>query len=85
MKAIRHPICHLKNCSILTIEPVDINYSQVWKKEARVMETDERNEVKEGEHEGVTYPQTQTEMDRDTEQEDGHRNWSDNNELSVDQ
>lgn len=40
MRPIRHPICHLQNCSILTIEPVDINYSQVWRKEGRVIETE---------------------------------------------
>lgn len=40
MRSSRHPICHLQNCSILTIEPVDINYSEVWKNEGRVIESE---------------------------------------------
>lgn len=40
MKPIGHPICHLQICSIITIEPVDINYSQARKKEGKVIETE---------------------------------------------
>lgn len=51
MKLIRHPICHLQNCSILTIESVDINYSQVRRRGGRVRESEIQWET-EGERDG---------------------------------
>lgn len=51
MKLIRHPICHLQNCSILTIESADINYSQVRRRGGRVRESEIQWET-EGERDG---------------------------------